>query len=99
VTLSTKQQQQQQIRVYNKILLLCSSDSSNNNMFSLKENVSAAFLAEKAREIEKVLSGPDVDLWKLRELALSEGGLVNGMSFQSCHVSICVFLFFMTLTT
>ena len=32
----------------------------------------------KAEEIRRVLSEPVVDLWKLRELALSEGGLVNG---------------------
>ena len=31
----------------------------------------------KAEEINLVLLEPDVDLWKLRELALSEGGLVN----------------------
>jgi hypothetical protein len=35
-------------------------------------------LQEKAEEINLVLLQPDVDLWKLRELALSEGGLVNG---------------------
>jgi hypothetical protein len=37
-------------------------------------------LQEKADEINLVMLQPDVDLWKLRELALSEGGLVNGMS-------------------
>jgi hypothetical protein len=35
-------------------------------------------LDAKAEEINLVLSEPDVDLWKLRGLALSEGGLVNG---------------------
>mmetsp|Transcript_22323 Transcript_22323/g.62265 ORF Transcript_22323/g.62265 Transcript_22323/m.62265 type:complete len:85 (+) Transcript_22323:633-887(+) len=35
-------------------------------------------LQEKAAEINLILLQPDVDLWKLRELALSEGGLVNG---------------------
>jgi hypothetical protein len=45
---------------------------------TMKEAVSAAYLTEKAQEIERVLSGPEIDLWKLRELALSEGGLVNG---------------------
>ena len=34
-------------------------------------------IANKADEIQLVLSEPVVDLWKLRELALSEGGLVN----------------------
>lgn len=32
----------------------------------------------KREEILEVLTKPEVDLWKLRELALSEGGLVNG---------------------
>ncbi|CAB9515089.1 TBC1 domain family member 20 [Seminavis robusta] len=36
-----------------------------------------ARMREKAEEINLVLLEPDVDLWKLRELALSEGGLVN----------------------
>jgi hypothetical protein len=40
---------------------------------------SSPFLDAKAEQINLVLSEPDVDLWKLRELALSEGGLVNGM--------------------
>ena len=35
-------------------------------------------LGEKAREINLVLSQPTVDLWKLRELCLTEGGLVHG---------------------
>ena len=35
-------------------------------------------LEEKAREINLVLSQPTVDLWKLRELCLTEGGLVHG---------------------
>ena len=37
----------------------------------------------KAELIQQVLSEPKVDLWKLRELALSEGGLVNGASIES----------------
>ncbi len=42
----------------------------------------------KAEEIEKILAKEDVDLWALRELCLSEGGLVNGMfvfDFDSSH--------------
>jgi len=35
-------------------------------------------LKAKAEEINLVLSEPDVNLWKLRGLALTEGGLVNG---------------------
>lgn len=34
-------------------------------------------LSKKAEEISLILAEPDVDLWKLRELALTEGGLVN----------------------
>eukprot|EP00585_Thalassiosira_rotula_P005893 CAMPEP_0196158034 /NCGR_PEP_ID=MMETSP0910-20130528/45114_1 /TAXON_ID=49265 /ORGANISM="Thalassiosira rotula, Strain GSO102" /LENGTH=139 /DNA_ID=CAMNT_0041422837 /DNA_START=108 /DNA_END=523 /DNA_ORIENTATION=- len=34
-------------------------------------------MTAKAEEIRRVLSEPTVDLWKLRELALTEGGLVN----------------------
>ena len=37
-------------------------------------------LDDKALEIEAVLNQEDVDLWRLRELALSDGGLVNGES-------------------
>ena len=33
---------------------------------------------QKAKEIEAVLRDENVDLWKLRGLAISEGGLVNG---------------------
>lgn len=35
-------------------------------------------LKEKAEQINLLLLQPNVDLWKLRDLALSEGGLVNG---------------------
>jgi hypothetical protein len=35
-------------------------------------------LERKAEEIEAVLAADDVDLWRLRELALTEGGLING---------------------
>ena len=34
--------------------------------------------AAKIAKIQQVLDQPNVDLWKLRGLALSEGGLVNG---------------------
>ncbi|KAL7565276.1 hypothetical protein ACA910_014568 [Epithemia clementina (nom. ined.)] len=37
----------------------------------------AATSYDKADRIEQVLAAPEVNLWKLRELALSEGGLVN----------------------
>eukprot|EP00571_Detonula_confervacea_P001830 CAMPEP_0172317252 /NCGR_PEP_ID=MMETSP1058-20130122/31036_1 /TAXON_ID=83371 /ORGANISM="Detonula confervacea, Strain CCMP 353" /LENGTH=47 /DNA_ID= /DNA_START= /DNA_END= /DNA_ORIENTATION= len=34
--------------------------------------------SKKEEEIRHVLSEPIVDLWKLREQALTEGGLING---------------------
>ncbi len=37
-------------------------------------------MSAKAEEIRRILSEPVVDLWKLREMALTEGGLVNGKS-------------------
>jgi len=39
---------------------------------------SSVDMSSKAKEIEQLLSEEQIDLWKLRELALSEGGLVNG---------------------
>ena len=42
------------------------------------EIVAMTDLKEKAEEIDQLLKESPVDLWKLRELALSEGGLVNG---------------------
>jgi hypothetical protein len=38
----------------------------------------SAAMQTKAEEINLILLQPQVDLWRLRELALSEGGLVNG---------------------
>lgn len=41
-------------------------------------------LEEKAKEILTVLNSPEgIDLWKLRGLAISEGGLVNGTFYQN----------------
>ena len=37
-------------------------------------------LNAKVEEIQSVLEERNVNLWKLRELALTEGGLVNGTS-------------------
>jgi hypothetical protein len=38
-------------------------------------------LDNKVKEIELVLNEPQVNIWRLRELALSEGGFVNGKVF------------------
>lgn len=59
-------------------------------------------MTAKAEEIRRILSEPVVDLWKLRELALSEGGLVNGKVnhhrylafFDVHHTNREVFLYF-----
>ena len=40
-------------------------------------------MSNKAEEIRRILSEPVVDLWKLRELALTEGGLVNSALSQT----------------
>jgi len=36
---------------------------------------------EKVAQIQQILDEPNVDLWKLRGLALTEGGLVNGVYY------------------
>jgi hypothetical protein len=61
-------------KMFSPKLVSCSTSadrSSNNHGFR--------DLQEKAQFIHLVLMEPKVDLWKLRALALSEGGLVNGM--------------------
>ena len=60
--------------------------SGENNELSVASSSASAAgaasqitsLEDKAREINLVLSQPTVDLWKLRELCLTEGGLVHG---------------------
>ena len=49
-------------------------------------------LANKAEEIRHILSEPTVDLWRLRELAISEGGLVNGTFSVGSILFICGFM-------
>ena len=39
-------------------------------------------MSQKEEELLCLLSAPVVDLWKLREHALSEDGLVNGKYFK-----------------
>lgn len=43
-----------------------------------KANQKHSYLQQKAQEIEFLLSQEEIDLWKLREFALTPGGLVNG---------------------
>ena len=42
---------------------------------------------EKAKEISALLDQPEIDLWKLRALAISEGGLVNGKEASCASLS------------
>jgi len=44
--------------------------------------------AVKIALIQQVLDEPNVDLWKLRGLALSEGGLVNG---KFAFICVCCY--------
>jgi len=48
--------------------------NNNNNDNHLKNEY-----PEKVAQIQQILDEPNVDLWKLRGLALREGGLVNGV--------------------
>ena len=51
-------------------------------------------LAAKKAEIRLLLLEPEVDLWKLRELCLTEGGLCDGMYHQSsCQHVLSLFVF------
>ena len=54
------------------------NNGGNNNDHNNHNTSKQARMRAKAEEINLVLLEPDVDLWKLRELALSDGGLVNG---------------------
>ena len=55
------------------------SPSSPISVGRSSNNAGFRDLQEKAHLIHLALLEPKVDLWKLRALALSEGGLVNGM--------------------
>ena len=52
------------------------NNGGNNNDHNNHNTSKQARMRAKAEEINLVLLEPDVDLWKLRELALSDGGLV-----------------------
>ena len=54
--------------------------SSTNNTNNLDDDDDEIIIhsSKKADEIRQLLSEPVVDLWRLRELASTEGGLVNG---------------------
>ena len=43
-------------------------------------------MTAKSEEIRRILTEPTVDLWSLREMALTEGGLVSGASGQSTPI-------------
>jgi hypothetical protein len=54
-------------------------------------NSNSMYLQKKAEEIELLLSQPDIDLWKLRGLALTPGGLVNGTFLKIRQKQIILF--------
>jgi hypothetical protein len=47
-----------------------------------------AKLVSKAEELHRVLAAPTVDMWKLRELSLSDGGLVDGKNGLPCCTDV-----------
>ena len=51
---------------------------TNNNISSNVTTPPPHYNTIKAEEIRKALSEPTINLWKLRDLAISDGGLVNG---------------------
>jgi|AntRauTorckE5430_2_1112549.scaffolds.fasta_scaffold01116_6 hypothetical protein len=52
-----------------------SAKSSKKNNSNINNNSPAG---RKLNEINDILSQPEIDLWALRELCLTEGGLING---------------------
>ena len=44
------------------------------------------FIQRKIQKIKSCLERNDVDLWELRELALTKGGFINGKNFTSIFV-------------
>lgn len=46
----------------------------------------------KELQIQRLLASPVVDLWKLREHALTEGGLLNGESRVYSLVFFCAWM-------
>ena len=51
------------------------NDNTNTPAYS---PINSSMANAKAEQICRIFSEPIVDLWKLRELALTEGGLING---------------------
>ena len=90
----------------NKKHTICINDSIGASIKNINPN---PYLRKKEQEIELILSPPlsdesssTIDLWKLRELALTPGGLVNGklvLYFTTrwimyvCLLCICVYMY------
>mmetsp|Transcript_37188 Transcript_37188/g.90213 ORF Transcript_37188/g.90213 Transcript_37188/m.90213 type:complete len:986 (-) Transcript_37188:201-3158(-) len=53
------------------------SSASQSTTSTCSSSWSSSYLQKKAEKINLLLLEPQVDLWKLRELALTDGGLVN----------------------
>jgi hypothetical protein len=57
--------------------------NSNSVIIGIQNNSKNPYLRKKEKEIDFILSqSPNIDLWKLRELALTPGGLVNGKFYN-----------------
>ena len=72
--------------------------SSNDSIGASIKNINPnPYLRKKEIEIDSILSPPlsdesnnnNINLWKLRELALTPGGLVNGKSIDSIWLCVC----------
>ena len=54
------------------------NNTNNTNSHAAKQNSYSAAQQQKLNEITFILSQPDIDLWALRELCLTDGGLIDG---------------------
>jgi hypothetical protein len=78
----TEQQLNNDTQIMNSGITSNRNDPNNKNTNNNNNNNNYCYqLVDKAVEINLVLNEPDIDLWRLREFALTEGGLVNG-TFQ-----------------
>lgn len=58
-------------------------NSKNSTTTTMVGSTTTTKAPNKEVEIIRLLATPTVDLWKLRALALSEGGLLNGKAISS----------------
>jgi hypothetical protein len=55
-----------------------SPTGKKGNISAARSSTAGSPLEQKIQELNDILSQPEIDLWALRELCLSDGGLVNG---------------------